>query len=65
MLPNLQYNQFGPTLHNIKPHNSFDSALSLRIREYSLQLKHHSMLFTCSGFFDVNLKYFGLVGACT
>ncbi|XP_017041590.1 putative gustatory receptor 98d [Drosophila ficusphila] len=35
------------------------SALKMGLREYSLQMQHLKLLFTCSGFFDINLKYFG------
>ncbi|KNC26959.1 putative gustatory receptor 98b [Lucilia cuprina] len=54
-----KYNQFGSILHNIKSID--DIALNFRIREYSLQLKQQKMLFSCSGYFNINLKYFGLV----
>ncbi|XP_037826475.1 putative gustatory receptor 98b [Lucilia sericata] len=54
-----KYNQFGSILHNIKTID--DVALNYRIREYSLQLKQQKMLFTCSGYFNINLKYFGLM----
>uniref|UniRef100_A0A1I8MYD4 Gustatory receptor n=1 Tax=Musca domestica TaxID=7370 RepID=A0A1I8MYD4_MUSDO len=39
-----------------------DVALKNRQREYSLQLLHQKLEFSCWGFFDMNLKYFGLVG---
>ncbi|KAM7347160.1 putative gustatory receptor 98b [Cochliomyia hominivorax] len=54
-----KYNQFGAILHNLKTID--DSALNLRVREYSLQLRHQEILFTCSGYFNINLKYFGLM----
>ncbi|XP_065363234.1 putative gustatory receptor 98b [Calliphora vicina] len=54
-----KYNQFGSILHNIKTID--DLAINCRVREYSLQLMHQEMLFTCSGFFDINLKCFGLM----
>jgi len=29
------------------------------LREYSLQMQHLKLRFTCGGLFDINLKYFG------
>ncbi|KAH8312293.1 hypothetical protein KR044_010107, partial [Drosophila immigrans] len=56
-----QYNSFGRILHNIrcgcgriKP-----QLLSMVVMEYALQLEHLKLRFTCGGFFDINLKYFG------
>ncbi|XP_020799837.1 putative gustatory receptor 98d [Drosophila serrata] len=32
--------------------------LKMGLREYLLQMQHLKLLFTCSGFFDISLKYF-------
>ncbi|XP_017034984.1 putative gustatory receptor 98d [Drosophila kikkawai] len=32
--------------------------LKMGLREYFLQMQHLKLLFTCSGFFDISLKYF-------
>jgi len=33
--------------------------LKMGLKEYSLQMQHLKLIFTCGGFFDINLKYFG------
>ncbi|XP_017082811.2 putative gustatory receptor 98d [Drosophila eugracilis] len=33
--------------------------LKMGLREYSLQMQHLKLRFTCGGLFDINLKYFG------
>ncbi|XP_017128929.1 putative gustatory receptor 98c [Drosophila elegans] len=33
--------------------------LKMGLREYSLQMQHLKLIFTCGGLFDINLKYFG------
>ncbi|EDW80863.1 uncharacterized protein Dwil_GK11756 [Drosophila willistoni] len=55
------YNKFLRTIHNIRGRRSLPnfSMLTMGIREYSLQLQHLRLRFTCGGFFDINLKYFG------
>ncbi|XP_061402078.1 putative gustatory receptor 98b [Musca vetustissima] len=54
------YQQMANILHSIKlPVN--DLSLRHRLREYSLQLKHQKIQFSCWGFFDINMKYFGLM----
>ncbi|EDW24055.1 GL23926 [Drosophila persimilis] len=55
------YNSFPRILHQIRclsVANNFP-ALSMGLREYCLQLQHLRLLFTCGGFFDINLKNFG------
>ncbi|XP_034665036.1 putative gustatory receptor 98b [Drosophila subobscura] len=55
------YNSFPRTLHHIRclPVASNYPILSMGLREYCLQLQHLRLLFTCGGFFDINLKNFG------
>ncbi|XP_073835230.1 putative gustatory receptor 98b [Musca autumnalis] len=55
-----KYNQIVSILHSMKI-KSNDMALLHRLREYSLQLRHQKVLLTCWGFFDMNMKYFGLL----
>ncbi|XP_004533710.1 putative gustatory receptor 98b [Ceratitis capitata] len=55
-----EYNRFGTMLHKLKT-VGIDENLSMRLQEYSLQLMHQRMLFTCGGFFDINLKNFGAI----
>uniref|UniRef100_B3P604 Gustatory receptor n=2 Tax=Drosophila erecta TaxID=7220 RepID=B3P604_DROER len=33
--------------------------LKMGLREYSLQMEHLKLIFTCGGLFDINLKFFG------
>ncbi|XP_028895516.1 putative gustatory receptor 98b [Zeugodacus cucurbitae] len=56
-----EYNRFGTILHKLKTVGGIDEQLSMRLQEYSLQLMHQKMLFTCGGFFDINLKNFGTI----
>ncbi|XP_039948419.1 putative gustatory receptor 98b [Bactrocera neohumeralis] len=53
-----EYNRFGTILHKLKT-VGIDEQLNMRVQEYSLQLMHQKMLFTCGGLFDINLKNFG------
>ncbi|XP_017034983.1 putative gustatory receptor 98b [Drosophila kikkawai] len=55
------YNSFPRILHQIQclPAVTDFRPLNMGIREYSLQTQHLRLLFTCGGFFDINLKYFG------
>ncbi|KAI8045849.1 putative gustatory receptor 98b [Drosophila gunungcola] len=55
------YNSFPRILHQIRSLSaSSDFPLLIRgLREYSLQMQHLKLRFTCGGFFDINLKYFG------
>ncbi|XP_039966551.1 putative gustatory receptor 98b [Bactrocera neohumeralis] len=55
-----EYNRFGTILHKLKT-MGIDEQLNMRLQEYSLQLMHQKMLFTCGGFFDINLKNFGAI----
>ncbi|XP_017465630.1 PREDICTED: putative gustatory receptor 98b [Rhagoletis zephyria] len=55
-----EYNHFGTMLHKLKT-VGIDESLSMRLQEYSLQLMHQQMLFTCGGFFEINLKNFGAI----
>ncbi|XP_053946437.1 putative gustatory receptor 98b [Anastrepha ludens] len=55
-----EYNRVGTMLHKLKTVD-IDELLSMRLQEYSLQLMHQQMLFTCGGFFDINLKNFGAI----
>ncbi|XP_073828383.1 putative gustatory receptor 98b [Musca autumnalis] len=55
-----KYNQIVSILHSMKT-KSNDMALRHRLREYSQQLRHQNVLLTCWGFFDMNMKYFGLL----
>ncbi|XP_061402080.1 putative gustatory receptor 98b [Musca vetustissima] len=55
-----KYNQLSSILGSFKIHAT-DVALKNRQREYSLQLLHQKLDFSCWGFFDMNLKYFGLM----
>ncbi|XP_037943935.1 putative gustatory receptor 98b [Teleopsis dalmanni] len=52
------YNRFGLLLHSLK-FEKLNIVLIMRLREYSLQLMHQKIVFTCGGFFDFNLKNFG------
>ncbi|XP_022212016.2 putative gustatory receptor 98b [Drosophila obscura] len=55
------YNSFPRTLHRMRclsVANNFP-ILSMGLREYCLQLQHLRLLFTCGGFFDINLQNFG------
>lgn len=47
-------------LHKLKT-VGIDELLAMRLQEYSLQLMHQQMMFTCGGLFDINLKNFGAV----
>ncbi|XP_016967109.1 putative gustatory receptor 98b [Drosophila biarmipes] len=55
------YNCFPRILHQIRCTSAASDfpMLGRGLREYSLQLQHLKLLFTCGGFFDINLKYFG------
>nr|XP_036217141.1 putative gustatory receptor 98b [Bactrocera oleae] len=53
-----EYNRFGTILHKLKT-VGIDEQLNMRVQEYSLQLMHQKMLFTCGGLFDINLQNFG------
>ncbi|KAH8288752.1 hypothetical protein KR054_009289 [Drosophila jambulina] len=55
------YNSFPRILHQIRclPAVADFQPLNMGVREYSLQTQHLRLLFTCGGFFDINLKYFG------
>ncbi|KAH8251664.1 hypothetical protein KR038_004310 [Drosophila bunnanda] len=55
------YNSFPRILHQIRCLSAVKDfqPLNMGIREYSLQTEHLKLLFTCGGFFDINLKYFG------
>ncbi|XP_020799838.1 putative gustatory receptor 98b [Drosophila serrata] len=55
------YNSFPRILHQIRCLSAVTDfqPLNMGIREYSLQTQHLRLLFTCGGFFDINLKYFG------
>ncbi|XP_062122286.1 putative gustatory receptor 98b [Drosophila sulfurigaster albostrigata] len=55
------YNSFGRILHNIRCGcgRITPQELSMVVMEYALQLEHLKLRFTCGGFFDINLKYFG------
>ncbi|XP_061402079.1 putative gustatory receptor 98b [Musca vetustissima] len=55
-----KYHHIVNILHSIRI-KANDLALVQRLREYSLQLKHQEIKFTCWGFFDMNMKYFGLL----
>ncbi|XP_028895470.2 putative gustatory receptor 98b [Zeugodacus cucurbitae] len=55
-----EYKRFGTLLHKLKT-VGVDVQLSMRLQEYSLQLLHQKMLFTCGGFFEINLKNFGTI----
>ncbi|XP_037943936.1 putative gustatory receptor 98b [Teleopsis dalmanni] len=52
------YNRFGTLLHNLRT-DDLDIVLSMRLKEYSLQLMHQKIVFSCGGFFDFNLRNFG------
>ncbi|KAH8363625.1 hypothetical protein KR084_012389, partial [Drosophila pseudotakahashii] len=55
------YNSISHKLHQIGclPLAEEFSMLKMGLREYSLQMQHLKLIFTCGGFFDINLKYFG------
>ncbi|XP_016993489.2 putative gustatory receptor 98b isoform X3 [Drosophila takahashii] len=55
------YNCFLRILHQIRCMSAAsDFPMLIRgLQEYSLQMQHLKLLFTCGGFFDINLKYFG------
>ncbi|XP_017008920.2 putative gustatory receptor 98b [Drosophila takahashii] len=55
------YNCFPRILHKIRCLSAASDfpILTRGLREYSLQMQHLKLLFTCGGLFDINLKYFG------
>ncbi|XP_037718316.1 putative gustatory receptor 98b [Drosophila subpulchrella] len=55
------YNCFPRILHKIRCMSAASDfpILTRGLREYSLQMQHLKLLFTCGGLFDINLKYFG------
>ncbi|XP_016984023.1 putative gustatory receptor 98c [Drosophila rhopaloa] len=55
------YNSITHTLHKIGclPTAEKWPMLKMGLREYSLQMEHLKLIFTCGGLFDINLKYFG------
>ncbi|XP_017008931.2 putative gustatory receptor 98d [Drosophila takahashii] len=55
------YNSIPKILHKIggQPGANEFAMLKMGLREYYLQMQHLKLLFTCGGFFDINLKYFG------
>ncbi|XP_016984025.2 putative gustatory receptor 98b [Drosophila rhopaloa] len=55
------YNSFPRILHQIRclSVSSDFPMLTRGLREYSLQMQHLKLRFTCGGFFDINLQYFG------
>ncbi|XP_070852549.1 putative gustatory receptor 98d [Drosophila suzukii] len=55
------YNSIPRILHQIYclPAAEDYPMLKMGLKEYSLQMQHLKLIFTCGGFFDINLKYFG------
>ncbi|XP_044251425.1 putative gustatory receptor 98d [Drosophila takahashii] len=55
------YNSIPQILHQIYclPVAEDYPMLKMGLREYSLQMQNLKLVFTCGGFFDINLKYFG------
>ncbi|KMZ06304.1 putative gustatory receptor 98b [Drosophila simulans] len=55
------YNCFPRILHKIRCTSADPNfaMLTRGLREYSLQMEHLKLRFTCGGLFDINLKYFG------
>ncbi|XP_037712873.1 putative gustatory receptor 98d [Drosophila subpulchrella] len=55
------YNSIPRILHQIYclPATEDYQMLKMGLREYSLQMQHLKLRFTCGGLFDINLKYFG------
>ncbi|XP_037718352.1 putative gustatory receptor 98d [Drosophila subpulchrella] len=55
------YNSIPQILHKMgcRPIAEEFSMLKMGLREYSLQMQHLKLLFTCGSLFDINLKYFG------
>ncbi|XP_043651438.1 putative gustatory receptor 98d [Drosophila teissieri] len=55
------YNSIPRVLHQIVclPAAEDFAMLKMGLREYSLQMEHLKLIFTCGGLFDINLKFFG------
>ncbi|EDV53406.1 putative gustatory receptor 98b [Drosophila erecta] len=55
------YNCFPRILHQIRCTSAESNfpMLARGLQEYSLQMEHLKLRFTCGGLFDINLKYFG------
>ncbi|EDX14660.1 putative gustatory receptor 98d [Drosophila simulans] len=55
------YNSIPRVLHqmNCLPAAEDYPILKMGLREYSLQMEHLKLIFTCGGLFDINLKFFG------
>ncbi|XP_055851652.1 putative gustatory receptor 98b [Episyrphus balteatus] len=52
------YGKIIRNIHDFKP-NDTDILLKLCLREYSLQLTHQKLIFSCGGYFNINLQCFG------
>ncbi|XP_055903944.1 putative gustatory receptor 98b [Eupeodes corollae] len=52
------YGKIVRNIHDFKP-NETDILLKLCLREYSLQLTHQKLEFSCGGYFNINLQCFG------
>lgn len=55
-----QYQSIALLINNFKL-QSHDYEVKMRLREYSLQLFHQNIKFTCNNYLDIDFKYFGKV----
>ncbi|KAH8332902.1 hypothetical protein KR074_005203, partial [Drosophila pseudoananassae] len=55
------YNSLPRILHQIRCNSvtTNSSTLTMGLQEYLLQMQHLKLFFSCGGFFNINLKYFG------
>uniref|UniRef100_A0A1I8NR08 Gustatory receptor n=1 Tax=Stomoxys calcitrans TaxID=35570 RepID=A0A1I8NR08_STOCA len=53
-----KYNSIGLFIHTINL-SSEDCGIIMRMREFSLQIMHQDLIFTCNGFLDIDFKSYG------
>ncbi|XP_073834624.1 putative gustatory receptor 98b [Musca autumnalis] len=53
-----KYNSIGALIHNVNV-STDECDLFMRLREYSMQMMHQNLIFTCNGYMDIDFKCFG------
>uniref|UniRef100_A0A1I8MW65 Gustatory receptor n=1 Tax=Musca domestica TaxID=7370 RepID=A0A1I8MW65_MUSDO len=55
-----KYNSIGALIHNVNI-SSDECDLFMRLREYSMQMMHQKLVFTCNGYMDIDFKCYGKI----